>query len=543
MSKLKLFYENICKCLVDASNIVFGVRKSKKFDCKPGFNEHVKELHDVARKRFVAWREANKPRDPNNPFFREMSLSRAKFKLALRFIKRYENQLGQDAIAEAMCAESEGNFWKEIKKQSPNNIPLPTSIEDATGKIEVVNMWRDHFRNLLNCVKKHDVGRPIQQLNADPNLNINTDDVEFAINKLATGKSCGLDGVYAEHLKHSSNSYKSLLAKCLTGFLMHGYLPESMMSVVLVPIIKDKTGKINSKDNYRPIAIASTLSKLFEKILLERLSNYLFTSSHQFGFKPKHSTDTCIYVLKEAVDFYVNQQSSVYLCFLDATKAFDRVNHDVLFDKLKKRGVPGYLIRILTFWYSNQKMMVRWGNVMSESFNVSNGVRQGRILSPYLFNVYMDDLSLRLKKHYAGCKIANNIINHLFYADDLVLLCPSHRGLQELLETCEKFALEHDIIFNTRKSVVMVRRCKLLKDTTVQPLKLNNIALTEVTETKYLGYFLTADGKDYRDMIRACRLLYAQGNSLIRKFHMCTDKVKIKLFTTYCSQIYCAHLW
>ena len=136
----------------------------------------------------------------------------------------------------------------------------------------------------------------------------------------------------------------------------------------------------------------------------------------------------------------------------------------------------------------------------------------------------MDDLSLRLKKHYAGCRIANNIINHLFYADDLVLLCPSHRGLQELLETCEKFALEHDIIFNTKKSVVMIRRCNILKNAVVQPFKLNNMVLTEVTETKYLGYYLTADGKDDRDMTRACRQLYAQGNSLIRKFHMCTEK-------------------
>ena len=83
----------------------------------------------------MAWREADKTRDPNNPFFfREMMVSRVKFKLALRFIKRFENQLRQDAIADAMCEESEGNFWKEIKKQSLNNIPLPTSIGDATGK-------------------------------------------------------------------------------------------------------------------------------------------------------------------------------------------------------------------------------------------------------------------------------------------------------------------------------------------------------------------------------------------------------------------------
>ena len=141
----------------------------------------------------------------------------------------------------------------------------------------------------------------------------------------------------------------------------------------------------------------------------------MLTSSHQFGFKAKHSTDACIYILKEAVEFYASQQSSVYLCFLDASKAFDRVNHCVLFDKLLKRGVPGYLVRILSYWYSNQKMSIRWGSIMSEAFNVSNGVRQGGILSPYLFNIYMDDLSYnyKLKKKYAGCKIQNLSLIHI----------------------------------------------------------------------------------------------------------------------------------
>ena len=89
---------------------------------------------------------------------------------------------------------------------------------------------------------------------------------------------------------------------------------------------------------------------------------------------------------------------------------------------------------------------------MSEAFNVSNGVRQGEILSPYLVNIYMDDLSYKLKKKYASCKIANMIINHLFYADDLVLMCPSQRGLEELLDICEKYAAENDVLFlNTKK--------------------------------------------------------------------------------------------
>ena len=540
--QVKTLYENLCKCLTNASNDVFGKSKKNNYDCKPGFNDYVKDLHEVARKRLGAWRDANQPRDPSNPFFKDMIISKARFKLALRFIQRHENQLKQDAIANALCDNSDGKFWKEIKKLSPRNIPLPTNIGDATGKVEIADMWKNHFKNLLNCVKSGD-NDICSDMGFDQNAVINPGEVEDAINKLTEGKSCGMDGIYAEHLKHSSINYNPLLAKCITSFLIHGILPESLMSVVLVPIIKDKSGKINSKDNYRPIAIASTMSKLLEILLLERLSNFMLTSSHQFGFKAKHSTDACIYVLKEAVDFYAAQQSSVYLCFLDASKAFDRVNHNILFDKLLKRGVPGYLVRILSYWYSNQKMSIRWGSIMSESFNVSNGVRQGGILSPYLFNIYMDDLSYKLKKIYAGCKIANLIINHLFYADDLVLMCPSHRGLQDLLKICEKYASEHDIIFNTKKSVVLVRRSKLLKNALIQPFILCGEKLIEVNEVKYLGHYITADGKDEKDMIRACGQLYAQGNSLIRKFHMCTEKAKIKLFVTYCSQFYCAQIW
>ena len=75
--------------------------------------------------------------------------------------------------------------------------------------------------------------------------------------------------------------------------------------------------------------------------------------------------------------------SNVYSCFLDASKAFDRVNHSVLFDKLVKRGVPLYLVRLIVCWYIVQNMYIRWNNTMSDSFSVTNGVRQGTILSPY----------------------------------------------------------------------------------------------------------------------------------------------------------------
>ena len=87
------------------------------------------------------------------------------------------------------------------------------------------------------------------------------------------------------------------------------------------------------------------------------------------------------------------------VCFLDASKAFDRVNHSLLSNKLIKRGVCGYLLRIIIYWYETQTMCVKWGNITSGSFGVSNGVRQGGILSPLFFNVYVDNLSTQFKKN------------------------------------------------------------------------------------------------------------------------------------------------
>ena len=178
--QVKTLYDSICRSLLNASNDVFGISKGKQYDCKPGFNDYVKDLHDMARKRFVAWRDANKPRDPNNSFFKEMTVSRARFKLALRFVKRHENQLRQDAIANALCEDSGGKFWKEIKKLSPNNVPLPTNIDDATGKVEIAEMWKDHFKSLLNCVKGKNSNNVGSVIEFDQNAVVNPGEVEDA---------------------------------------------------------------------------------------------------------------------------------------------------------------------------------------------------------------------------------------------------------------------------------------------------------------------------------------------------------------------------
>ena len=101
----------------------------------------------------------------------------------------------------------------------------------------------------------------------------------------------------------------------------------------------------------------------------------------------------CILAFKEAILKYRDLSAAMcILVFLDASKAFDRVNHFKLFTTLSKRNVLMYIIRIIIFWYTSQTMYVHWNNTMSTGFNVSNGVRQGGILSPYLFCIYVDEL-------------------------------------------------------------------------------------------------------------------------------------------------------
>ena len=107
----------------------------------------------------------------------------------------------------------------------------------------------------------------------------------------------------------------------------HCYMPQSMINSVIIPKIKNKSGDFTDKNNYRPIALSSTISKLFEHIIIIRLEEYLWTNDHQFRFKFGHSTDLCIYALTEFIEYFKSCSTSVYVAFLDASKAFDKISH------------------------------------------------------------------------------------------------------------------------------------------------------------------------------------------------------------------------
>lgn len=207
------------------------------------------------------------------------------------------------------------------------------------------------------------------------------------------------------------------------------------------------------------------------------------------------------------------------------------------------RSIPLYIVKFIAFWYTKQTVMIRWGDAHSEPFTVKNGIKQGGLLSPYLFNIYVDCLSKLLNGSGVGCLSGGLLINHLCYADDMVLLAPSKRALQRLLDICTSYAIRHDILYNTDKSFCMICWPKKMLFKFIPVFYLQNDKLEYKDVFKYLGVLIHEKGNDDDEINMRMRGIYATGNMLIRKFSNCTVDCKLVMFNTFFSNIYASALW
>ena len=174
---------------------------------------------------------------------------------------------------------------------------------------------------------------------------------------------------------------------------------------------------------------------------------------------------------------------------------------------------------------------------MSDYFYVSNGVRQGEILSPKLYSVYVNDLSDYLVK--SQIDNVHVCVNHVMYADDICLMAPSPAALQKLINICYDFSLQNNLTFNSLKSFCMVFKSRLYK-LSCPMFYMNNEKLDSI---KYLGFTFSSDKKDDNDLSQQMRILYTKSNRLLRLFHCCSTDVKLTLFRSYCTYFYCPFLW
>ena len=511
----------------------------------PGWNDYIKEAYKIAREHFKLWRDGGKPLE--GQLLNDMKNSRTNFKRILNFCKRNEDSLRNEKLAQSYFDKDNSKFWRLTRARIKSKSSGAAIIDGQKQPGDVAAIFSNKFSQIFaDCTSSKskacsDHGNT-NNLSSDNEYIFTKNDIVKSIGKLKS--NVGPDNIHTNHLKLCSNNISYVLAKLFSLFLSHSYIPRRMAEGIITPIIKDKFGNCNSSSNYRPIIISSVFLKIFEYCILDKINIFLHTNDRQHGFKPRYSTQTACFVLKETVSGYLNKNSSVYAAFLDISKAFDKINHEKLFDKLKKRNVPSIFTKIISYWYSNQYIRVRYSDVFSEEWKILNGVRQGGILSSFFFNIYINDLINRISKCGYGCKLGIIPSNIIGYADDIVILALSISTLQYLINLIELEICNLKLQINTEKTVCIKftknkNKC-LLNDNLI---KYGNNYLKFVEEIKYLGFIINYNLNDKSDIIKVRNTFYSQFNLILRKFYNVNIEINLKLFSSYCLQFYGPSLW
>lgn len=545
------YYTDIVRCL--QAETCAAVPISKPRTCAtnynvPGWSDYVSEKHSIARSAFLEWCYVGKPR--SGPTYMHMYKSRVTFKQALRFCKRHEEQMKADACAHALDGTDPREFWRCVARTANNKATKHVNkIDNAVGNDAICNLWHDQFKNLYNTVID-DVSRDefVRACSTDSSRvsNVTVREVRDAIRLQKKCKAAGPNNLCMESFLHAGVRLCVHLSFLYNMCLKHCYLPDSFMEMLIVPLVKNKCGDLTDSNNYRAIALSNAETKILEKILLNKITEYRDIDKYQFGFKKGHSTSLCAGAVKDVVQYYANQGSHVFMCFVDFTKAFDRVNYWKLFKQLLDDGVDLSIVKLLAYWYSTQQACVLWQNVKSCAFVIRNGTKQGGVLSPYLFSRYIQPLISNISASSIGCFVGREPVNIFAYADDLVLLAPTWAALQDLLNllciSCDAL----NIVCNSKKTVCMVvnprDRSKIIS-ARFPEFVINGACLKFVMEFRYLGHMFCSNFRDDIDIYREIRSLYARTNTMSRRYRLCSFSVKVRLFRTYCTCLYGVALW
>jgi exonuclease III len=343
---IERMYCDITSALCDAGQCFSTKNKcNQDFNQILGWNDYCKVAHEQARESYLLWRDSG--RNKQGLLFEAMKKSRAYFKHVFRQCKSADSNKSADALANKLLHKDDKQFWKEIKKINNDKFSVATSINSVTGCKNITNMWKTHFESVLNS--SVDTSNKCHVLNTLRSsdmtfVRFSNVDVLNAIKSLKNGKSTGLDNLHSEHFKYAHGKVAVLLAIVFNAMIIHDFLPSSLLDSIIVSLLKDKQGNITDHNNYRPLAISCAASKIFEFLILHRYKHLLTTSANQFGFKENLSTEMCIFSLKQVIDYYNTYNSPVYICYLDASKAFDKINHWHLFAKLLDKNLPSIIV-------------------------------------------------------------------------------------------------------------------------------------------------------------------------------------------------------
>ena len=540
--------EDVCANLVsglrDAARTTIPSSRSGRRRRIAGWSQLVKPELDSCRWWYNLWLDAGSP--SAGVLFQLKKRAHRRYKYAVRRARRREEHTKQTKLAEALLNDPTCKFWSEVRRcGGSHQAPSAPVIDGVSGSENISNLWCDNFKQLYNSsdgtASTNLLEHLVSTITADDfkQMRISSSTVKEAIGKLKRGKSDG-GCLVSDHIINAPPVICHVLSRLFTAILRHGFMPSAIRDAIIQPIPKGSKDPSQSA-NYRGIALASSLSKVLEWSILLTWNCLFSTSNLQFGFKSGYSTILCSGVLKAVANHYLSKGSKVYACLIDASKAFDTVDHGILFQKLLDRNMPKPLVRLLLQWYKSQQLSVRWLGQSSSRFQVTNGVRQGGVLSPILFTIYLDSLLESLRAGGRGCYWRSHFAGALCYADDLTVLAPSPDALRKMLAQCEAYAQSHGIRFNVSKTqLICFRRTPYPVDPSFtfcgQSLPLSDSVL-------HLGNTLHCTLSDKEDIRLKTMAFLRKANSVLFRFSFADRHIKMRLFQAFCSSFYGCSLW
>lgn len=318
---------------------------------------------------------------------------------------------------------------------------------------------------------------------------ITIEEILTAVKGLQTGKAMGNDFIMNEYLIAGIDILSGHICDMFNAILDSGYFPEKWTEGVIIPL--HKKGDANNVNNYRGITLVSCLSKLFTSVLNKRIVNFCETnnviSDAQFGFRKGRSTVDALFTLTNIVQNYLFNNKRLYCVYVDLCKCFDTIYRNALWMKLYKAGIQGKILRIIKDMYQKVKSCVRNGNSYTDYFEYAVGLRQGEIMSPILFSLFVEDLELFLQDNTnSGLLIDDIVLMLLLFADDMVIFGKSPQELQTNLNMLHEYCKIWGLKVNTTKTKIMVfrKRGGLLRN---ESWTYNGVNIDVVNDFNYLG--------------------------------------------------------
>jgi len=458
----------------------------------------------------------------------------------------YENRCKE--IEEDMKNHNVRDFHTKVKKltdRKTNSRAGNNCIKDKDGNVlfeqkEVEDRWVEYIRDLYDDKDRGEKPQAKEKCGPD----IMEAEVRYAIKKMKKLKAPGPDNITTESLKAlDEDNIKTLTAIC-NKIYSTGYIPSDMLDSTFITI--PKKPKTMECCEHRTISLMSHVMKLILRIIIERNDGKIEQeiSESQSGFRPQRGTREGIFNLRTIAERYLDVDKSVYICFIDYEKAFDRVYHTEIMKSLDKIGFDGKDVNVIQNLYWNQQASVKLNNGLSTKFPIKKGVRQGCVLSPKLFNIYTEYI-FREVEDLPGCNVGGMNVNNLRYADDTALIADDPEKLQDIINKVNSVSEEYGLRMNIKKTKTMVITRGHIMPTI--NMKVRGESLKQEEEFKYLGQCISSDGKCEKEIRKRIAIAKSSFNNMkdvlaSRKIRLNTRKRVLNCYVMS-TFLYSAETW